>query len=100
MTSKHEKLLSMQRYKYQDPMNWLIYFVNMYILLDAFSHDYCLRYTIGLKSFAGILRWAFNSFIARGDIGLDKYIFERKIVNILLSISFNKCFGCSKEPSH
>ena len=27
-------------------------------------------------------------------------IFERKIVNILFSISLNICFGCSKEPSH
>ena len=27
-------------------------------------------------------------------------IFERKIVNILLSISFNISLGCSKEPSH
>ena len=26
--------------------------------------------------------------------------FECKIVNIFLSISFNICFGCSKEPSH
>ena len=51
-------------------MNWLIYFVNMYILLNAFSHDYCLRYKIGLKSFAGILRYAFNSFLARGDFCL------------------------------
>ena len=25
---------------------------------------------------------------------------ERKIVSIFLSISFNICFGCSKEPSH
>ena len=24
----------------------------------------------------------------------------RKIVNIFLSICFNVCFGCSKEPSH
>ena len=27
-------------------------------------------------------------------------IFERKIANIFLPISFNICFGCSKEPSH
>ena len=27
------------------------------------------------------------------------YNFERKIVNILLPISFNICFGYSKEPS-
>ena len=26
--------------------------------------------------------------------------FERKIVNILLPITFNIYFGCSKEPSH
>ena len=26
--------------------------------------------------------------------------FQRKIVNIFLPISFNICFGCSKEPSH
>ena len=26
-------------------------------------------------------------------------IFERKIVNIFLLVSFNICIGCSKEPS-
>ena len=26
--------------------------------------------------------------------------YERKIVNIFFTISFNICFGCSKEPSH
>ena len=26
--------------------------------------------------------------------------FKLKIVNIFLPISFNICFGCSKEPSH
>ena len=36
----------------------------------------------------------------RKYIGLDKQIFERKIVNIFLPISFNICFGCSKELSH
>ena len=32
--------------------------------------------------------------------GRDKHIFERKIVNFFLPISFNICFGCSKEQSH
>ena len=32
--------------------------------------------------------------------GEDKQCFERKIVNIFLSISFYICFECSKEPSH
>ena len=32
-------------------------------------------------------------------VGLDK-MFEHKIVNIFLPISFNICFGCSKEPSY
>ena len=32
--------------------------------------------------------------------GLDKPNFEHKIVNIFSLISFNMCFGCSKEPSH
>ena len=31
--------------------------------------------------------------------GLDKKIFHHKIVNDFLPISFNICFGCSKEPS-
>ena len=29
-----------------------------------------------------------------------KTIFEGKIVNNFLPISFNRCFGCSKELSH
>ena len=32
--------------------------------------------------------------------GLDKQNFECKIVNIFIPISFNVCFGCSKEPSY
>ena len=32
-------------------------------------------------------------------IGLDNQTFERKIVNIFLHITFNVCFGCSKESS-
>ena len=32
--------------------------------------------------------------------GLDKQNFSRKILDIFLPISFNICFGCSKEPSH
>ena len=27
-------------------------------------------------------------------------LFEHLIINIFLSISFNICFGCTKEPSH
>ena len=30
----------------------------------------------------------------------DKQKNGRKIMNILLYISFNICYGCSKEPSH
>ena len=33
-------------------------------------------------------------------IGLDNKTFECKLVNIFLPISFNICFGCSKEPFH
>ena len=34
-------------------------------------------------------------------IGLDEQIFfELEIVTIFLPISYNICFGCSKEPSH
>ena len=32
-------------------------------------------------------------------IGLDKQMFERKIVNICLLISFNICFVCLKDSS-
>ena len=32
--------------------------------------------------------------------GLDKQKDQRKIVTFFLPISFNICFGCSKEPSH
>ena len=34
------------------------------------------------------------------SIGLDKLKLQCKIVNIFLPISFNICFGCSKELSH
>ena len=33
-------------------------------------------------------------------IGPNGRKFQNKIVNIFLSISFNICFGCSKELSH
>ena len=35
--------------------------------------------------------------LTQGQIRKNK---SRKIVKIFLSISFNKCFGCLKEPSH
>ena len=38
-----------------------------------------------------------NSHIIWGQLSKS---FERKIVIILLSISLNMCFGCSKESSH
>ena len=38
--------------------------------------------------------------VMRLPTGLDKQKFMPKIVNIFLPISFNLCFGCSKEPSH
>ena len=42
-----------------------------------------------------------NTNLPDHSIGLDKQKnFERKIVNIFLPISFNMCYGCSKEPSH
>ena len=31
---------------------------------------------------------------------LDKQNFERKLTNSFLLVSFNTCFGFSKEPSH
>ena len=34
------------------------------------------------------------------NIGRDWKKNEQKIENIYLSIDFNMCFGCSKEPSH
>ena len=34
------------------------------------------------------------------NTGLNKKKNQRKNVNIFLPISFNICFGCSKEPSH
>ena len=40
-----------------------------------------------------------NDQINDTQVEINK-IFERKIVNIFLSISFNICFGCTKEPSH
>ena len=33
------------------------------------------------------------------SIGLDN-IFEHRVLNIFLSISYKICFGCSKESSH
>ena len=43
---------------------------------------------------------AFGNNLMGLSTGLDKHIFQRKIVNIFLPIIFSLCFGCSKEPSH
>ena len=40
-----------------------------------------------------------QSVNVRGNTGLDKQN-QCKNVNICLPVSFNICFGCSKEPSH
>ena len=44
----------------------------------------------------------FVYFVGVSDKGheLRETIFKHKIVNIFLPVSFNICFGCSKEPSH
>ena len=44
------------------------------------------------------MHYAYNFFDCHK--GLDKQNFEHKIVNVSLPISFNMCFGCSKEPFH
>ena len=59
----------------------------------------------GKNFFLNILEYRDFTFAVHLNIndsstGLDKNIFERKIVNIFLPISFKICFGCSKEPSH
>ena len=40
-------------------------------------------------------------FDSKKDIGPDEHLekFERKCVNIFLSVSLNNCFGRSKEPA-
>ena len=47
---------------------------------------------------AGSFRHRFT--MVEVNTGSDNKIFEHTIVNIFLPISFNICFGCSKEPSH
>ena len=42
-----------------------------------------------------------QSVNVRGNTGLDKQNKnQRKNVSICVPVSFNICFGCSKEPSH
>ena len=70
-------------------------------------HDFCRLLTFfKINFFRKFFREHYQSY---GDvfsyffancIGLDKQNFERKIVTIFLPISFNICFGCSKELSH
>ena len=40
-----------------------------------------------------------EKFLMFSQVKINK-IFECKIINIFLPISFNICFGCSKERSH
>ena len=47
-----------------------------------------------------IATFCYIALISQLYIGLDTQNFERKIVNAFLPISFNICFGRSKEPSH
>ena len=55
------------------------------------------RNTIHLKVFSWIL--LSGMLILRTQVWISK-ILERKIASIFLPISFNICFGYSKEPSH
>ena len=50
-----------------------------------------------IKSYEHKDEW--DNLSSHNHTGLDKKNTERKIVNIFLPISFNICFGCSKEPS-
>ena len=80
-------------------------FCKFLIFTHAYTCNYCFRHakrtTINADDVKLLVRKCPN-LVSRRSIGLDTVnkIFERKIVNIFLSINFNICFGCSKEPSH
>ena len=69
-----------------------------------FSNLFCMRENTMYLHFTPIIEKIltpcenYNVFFI-GFI-IDCKIFERKIVNIFLPITFNMCFGCSKEQSH
>ena len=69
----------------------------------VFTHEESLQYYLVEL---GISTSSKESVQLKTKIGIDKQaigfntIFECKIENIFLPISFNICFGCSKQPSH
>ena len=71
-----------------------------YLPNSAFEADFLWK--VSLKTLnSGIILKTFThgqiKIVNKGQVMQD---FQRKIVVIFLTISLNKCFGRSKEPSH
>ena len=68
---------------------------------DFDAGEFCKVFFVFLRIYFvyELLKKSFRNTI-RLSIGQDKNIFECKSANVFLPISFNICFGCSKEPSH
>ena len=76
-------------------------------LICGFTEVFCgscsISFCSSTLSWEIWLSYAYNTIIrSTHGIGSGQINekFQHKIVNIFLSISFNICFGCSKEPSH
>ena len=59
---------------------------------------------IGGTATGGGTFWGLGSLLTKAKVssstGRDKQNFQRvEIMNVFLSVNFNMCFGCSKEPS-
>ena len=65
---------------------------------DQLGSGSLLNRTPARKSYAPVIP---SPLLQVRGIGPDRQNFQRRIiVNIFLAISFNMCFGCSKELSH
>ena len=63
------------------------------LLLYLYLYNPCMLFTCG-----GNKEYYYYCFGVGAQVQINT-IFEHTIVNIFLPISFNICFGCSKEPS-
>ena len=91
-------------------VTWSRYIIHFYCTAIEASFYSSIIAVSGCKSqlHGSILSWDRLEFFALPHLGTyyiyhrsrKAHFFKREIVVIFLSISLNRCFGCSKEPFH
>ena len=79
-------------FRYNAATEWKKQFDNLNKLIEYINSNKDMQMTVSVFVRDILVSWF-------SQVRINK-IYNSKIVNILLSFSFNICFGCLKDPSH